>query len=140
MKTRFIAILMIIVLLITMLSCFVTSRDIHVEISCDEFVENPISIKNDFTMEIGDKLYVELCSNPSTGFEWSYEMSGDKVVKVEDRDFEEPEGDVPGAPGKETWTFEAIEKGTTVINMEYSQLWQGGIKGEWAYIISVVVE
>lgn len=140
MKIRFIAVFMLIVLSITMLSCFVTSRDIHVEISCDDFVENPISIRNDFTMEIGDKLYVELCSNPSTGFEWSYEMSVDTVVKEEDYDFEAPEGDVPGAPGKETWTFEAIEKGTTVINMEYSQPWQGGIKGEWTYTISIVVE
>ena len=91
-------------------------------------------------MEIGDKLYVELCSNPTTGFEWSYEMSGDIAVKEEDHDFEAPEGDVPGAAGKETWTFEATEKGETIINMEYSQPWQGGIKGEWMYTISVVVE
>lgn len=140
MKRRFIALLMLIVLLITMLSCFVTSRDIHVEISCDDFVDNPNSIRNDFTMEIGDKLYVGLCSNPTTGFEWSYEISDDTVVKEEDHDFEAPDGDVPGSPGKETWTFEAIEKGTTVINMEYNQPWQGGIKGEWTYIISIVVE
>ena len=140
MKTRFSALLMLIILSITMLSCFVTSRDIHVEISCDDFVENPISIRNDFTMEIGDKLYVELCSNPTTGFGWSYEMSSDTALKEEDHDFEEPEGDVVGAAGKETWTFEATEKGETIIKMEYSQPWQGGIKGEWTYTISVVVE
>jgi len=140
MKIRFIVSFMLIVLTITMLSCFVTSRDIHVDISCDDFMENPTSIRNDFTMEIGDKLYIELCSNPTTGFEWSYEISDDTVVKEEDHDFEAPEGDVPGAPGKETWTFEAIEKGTTAISMEYSQPWQGGIKSEWTYIISIVVE
>ena len=142
MKIRIIALLTTIILIITLASCFVTSRDIHVEISCEDFIENPSPsiIRNDFTMEIGDKLYVELCSNPTTGFEWSYEMSDDTVVKEEDHDFEAPEGDVPGAPGKETWTFVAIEKGTTAINMEYNQPWEGGIKGEWTYIISIVVE
>ena len=121
-------------------SCIVTSRDIHVEVSCDDFVENPNNIRNDFTMEIGDKLYVKLCSNPTTGFEWLYEIGDDTVLKEEDHDFEEPGGDVVGAPGNETWTFEAIERGESVINMEYSQQWEGGIKGEWTYKINVVVE
>ena len=142
MKSRIIALLITIILILTMASCFVTSRDIHVEISCEDFIENPSPsiIRNDFSMEIGDKLYVELCSNPTTGFEWAYEMSGDTAVKEEDHDFEESGGDVVGAAGKETWTFEATEKGETIINMEYSQPWEGGIKGEWTYIISVVVE
>jgi predicted secreted protein len=142
MKIRIIALLITIILILTLASCFVTSRDTHVEISCDDFAENPSPsiIRNDFTMEIGDKLYVKLCSNPTTGFEWSYEMSGDTAVKEEDHDFEEPEGDVVGVPGKETWTFEATEKGETTINMEYSQPWEGGIKGEWTYTISVIVE
>ncbi len=140
MKLKIITLLITVILTLTMLSCFVTSRDTHVEISCDDFVENPGSIRNDFTMEIGDKLYVELCSNPTTGFQWSYEMSSDTAVKEEDYDFEAPEGDVPGASGKETWTFEGVDKGTTVIYMEYSQQWDGGIKGEWTYVINIVVE
>jgi len=140
MNSRTIAMLILIVMTLSMLSCIVTSRDTHVEISCDDFTENPTSVRNDFQIEIGDKIYVELCSNASTGFEWSYEMSGDNAVKEEDHDFEEPESDLVGAPGKETWTFEGIRKGTTVISMEYSQPWEGGMKGEWMYTINVVVE
>jgi inhibitor of cysteine peptidase len=140
MKTRIIALLIIIVLTLPMLSCVVTSRDTHVEISCDEFIENPTSMRNEFTIEIGDKLYVELCSNPTTGFEWSYEMSGDKAVKEEDHDFDAPEGDVPGASGNETWTFEGVSKGATEIFMEYSQPWDGGIKQEWTYRIIITVD
>ena len=116
MKRRIIFVLLLLFSTIFMLSC-ITSRDIHVEISCDTFIENPTSMRNDFEMEIGDKLYVELCSNPSTGFKWSYEMSGDNAIKEEGYDFEEPDGDGFGASGKEVWTFEAIEKGTTVIDM-----------------------
>jgi predicted secreted protein len=139
-NSRIVTIIMLIILTLTLVSCFVTSRDTHVKISCDDFTENPTSIGNNFEIEIGDKIYVELCSNPSTGFEWSYEMSGDMALKEEDHDFEAPESDVPGAAGKETWTFEGIEEGRTVINMEYSQPWEGGIKSEWTYLINVVVE
>jgi inhibitor of cysteine peptidase len=121
-------------------SCVITSHDYHVEISCDTFMENPKSLLNDFQMEIGDKLYVKLCSNPTTGFEWSYEMSGDAAIKEEDHDFEEPGSDLPGAAGQETWTFEAIAAGKTIINMEYSQPWEGGLKGEWTYKIDITVE
>lgn len=120
-------------------SC-VTSRDINIEISCDEFRENPKGIQNDFHIEIGDKIYVELCSNPSTGFEWDYSMSGDNAIKEEGYDYEEPDSDIVGSSGKEIWTFEAIEKGETVINMEYNQPWQGGTKGEWVYTINIVVD
>ena len=140
MKTRVIALIVIGILTLTTLSCIITSRDINVEITCDDFAENPTSSRNDFEMEIGDKLYVVLCSNPSTGFEWSYEMSDDSVIKEEDHDFEEPDSNLPGAAGKETWTFEAVDKGTTIIDMDYSQPWEGGIKQEWTYRITVTVK
>jgi predicted secreted protein len=120
-------------------SC-VTSRDIHVEISCDDLGKNPTSMRNDFEIEIGDKIYAELCANHSTGFEWTYEMNGDPAVKEEDHHYDAPESNVPGAAGKETWTFEGVSKGTTEILMAYSQPWDGGIKKEWTYKISVVVK
>jgi len=140
MKLRIIALSIIILLILPILSCIVTSRDIHVEISCDDFMENPTSMRNEFEIEVGDKVYVELCSNPTTGFEWSYEMSGDMAIKEEDHDFHPPEGDVPGAPGKENWTFEGISKGDSEILMEYSQPWAGGIKKEWTYKITITVK
>ena len=139
MNSKIIVSLVLVILMITTISC-ITSHDIHVEISCDEFSKNPKSLQNDFQIEIGDKIYVVLCSNPTTGFAWSYEMSGDTALKEEDHDFDPPEGGALGAAGKETWTFEAIEKGSTTINMEYSQLWQGGTKGEWTYTVDVVVK
>jgi inhibitor of cysteine peptidase len=120
-------------------SC-VTSHDYYVDKSCDDFTENPLTLQDSFNIEIGDKIYIKLCSNATTGFQWSYEMGGDTVLKEEDYDFEEPESDALGAAGKETWTFEAIESGTTIIFMEYSQPWEDGIKGEWLYKIIVVVE
>ena len=140
MQIKALALFLTAVLLLTLTSCFVTSRDTHVSISCEEFAENPTGIRNDFTVEPGDKIYVELCSNPSTGFEWSYQMSVQGVVNEEDHDYEESENDQPGAAGKDLWTFEGASPGTTVISMAYSQPWEGGTKGEWTYDINVTVE
>lgn len=140
MKLRMLSVMLIIALMFTVTSCIVTSRETHVNISCDEFRDNPTGTRNEFTIEIGDKVYVDLCSNPSTGFKWSYEMTGDESVTEEDYNFEEPDSNLTGSPGVEKWTFEGIEKGTARIIMEYSQPWNGGIKKEWIYQITIIVE
>ena len=139
MKPRILMIFMMLAILLLVPSCFVTSRDINVDISCDDFSANN-HVRNDFQAEIGDKIRVKLCSNPTTGFQWEYEISNGSVLKEEDHDFEEPGSDVPGAAGVETWTFEAAEKGTAEVSMEYSQPWEGGLKEEWTYTITVTVE
>jgi len=139
MKPRIILIFAMLVALLSSLSCIVTSRDINVEITCDQFNENHHA-RNEFQVEIGDKIRAKLCSNPTTGFKWEYEMSNENVIKEEDYDFEEPEGGVVGAPGVEVWTFEAVNKGTTEVRMAYSQPWEGGEKEVWTYTITVTVE
>ena len=141
MKLKIFLIFTIVTTVLLLSSCIVTSSLTNVEISCDEFTESPLSImRNEFQVEIGDKITVKLCSNPTTGFQWDYEMTVENVLQEEDHDFEEPEGDVPGAAGIEVWTFEAVEKGTTKVQMEYSQPWEGGLKAEWTYTMTVTVE
>jgi predicted secreted protein len=138
MKLRIILIFVVLIASFSLPSC-VTSRDINVEITCDQFNENH-HVRNNFQVEIGDKIRAKLCSNPTTGFEWEYEMSNENVIKEEDHDFEEPKGDVLGVAGIEAWTFEAVDIGTTEVSMEYSQPWEGGLKAEWTYTMTVTVE
>ena len=138
MKLRILAIFAMIIILHSLSAC-VTSRDIHVEVSCDQFNENHHT-RNELQVEIGDKIRVKLCSNPTTGFQWEYETSGENVLKEEDYDFEEPGSNVPGAVGIEVWTFEAVEQGTTEVIMVYSQPWEGGEKAVWTYTMTVTVQ
>jgi len=140
MKSRIILIIATLATLLTLVSCIVTSQALGVEISGDRFTEEPHSIRNDFQMEVNDKLTVKLRSNPTTGFEWTYKTSGDTVLKEEDHDYEEPKEGLMGASGMEVWTFEAFEKGTTEVIMEYGQSWEGGEKGVWTYTITVTVK
>ncbi|HEY95524.1 MAG TPA: protease inhibitor I42 family protein [Dehalococcoidia bacterium] len=140
MKLKLVSFLLFIALTLALPSCIITSKETHVAITCDAFRDNPSGTRNEFTIGVGDKVYVELCSNPTTGFKWSYEMSGDPSVKEEDYDFEEPDSNLTGSAGVEKWTFEGVEKGTARIMMEYGQPWDGGIKKEWIYQITITVE
>jgi len=139
MKLRILLILTIFITALLLSSCIVTSYDFNVEISCDEFRENNHR-SGEFEVEVGDKIRMKLCSDPTTGFQWDYEMTVENVLKEEDHDFEEPKGDVPGAAGIEIWTFEAVETGTTEVQMEYSQPSEGGLKSKWTYNVTVTVE
>ena len=140
MKMKVITLITLLLFTLTLFSCIVTSENIGVTISCEDFAENPQSIINDFQIGVGDKITVRLCSNKTTGFQWDYEITGDIAVKEEDHDFEEPDGDLVGAAGVEVWTFEGTEKGTAVVSMEYSQPWEGGMKKEWTYKMTITVE
>jgi len=139
MKLRIFLVFTILTSILLLSSCIVTSHDFEVEISCDEFGESGHR-SGEFDVEVGDKIRVELCSNPTTGFQWDYEMTVEDVLREEDHDFEEPEEGVDGAPGMELWTFEAVETGTTEVQMEYSQLGEGGLKSEWTYNMTVTVQ
>ena len=91
---------------------------------------------------VGGSLTVTLDSNPSTGFEWVLVNIGDEtVLKNVANTYEAPEDtDMVGVPGEETWTFEALKKGTCSVSMEYSQSWEGGEKGAWTFTLTVVVK
>lgn len=120
-------------------SCLVTSRDINVEIKCDQFNQND-NLINEFQVETGDKIRVKLCSNQSTGFQWAYETNIENVLGEEDHDYQEPAGDTPGAAGTESWTFEAVGSGTVEVHMTYSQPWEGGQKEARTYTMFVTVD
>ena len=74
MRLRIISVIVMLAVSLSLLSCFVTSREIGVEISCDQFNDSPHSMRNEFEAEVGDKITVKLCSNPTTGYQWKYEV------------------------------------------------------------------
>ena len=71
---------------------------------------------------VGDDFIVTLGSNPTTGFEWSAEISDETMLTQTDHRYEPAkEENIVGGAGEEVWTFEALKKGTATINMEYSR-------------------
>jgi len=119
-----------------------TTEQASVEVSCDEFVEEQHISKN-LEVDVGDSFTVTLCSNPTTGFQWSEtaEISDPAVLEQVNHEFVPPEDEnIVGGAGKEVWTFKALKEGNSTISMEYSQPWEGGDKEEWTFTLTVVVE
>ncbi|MCJ7702621.1 MAG: protease inhibitor I42 family protein [Anaerolineales bacterium] len=116
-----------------------------VEIQCAEFDENQ-HLTADIEVVVGDEFQVTLCSNPSTGFQWSEqaEIGNQEIVGQISHGFTSPpEGDQPPPPGiagNEMWTFRALKEGNCTISFEYSQDWDGGEKATWTFVMNVLVK
>ena len=139
MKLRIILILAVVAISLSLSSC-ITFSETLVEITCDQINKSPHS-RNEFQVEVGDKITVKLCSNPTTGFQWKYETIGEIVLEEKKHEFVAPEDEgAVGAAGQEVWTFEATEKGTTEIRMEYTRPWEGGEQEQWTYTFTATVD
>ncbi|MFA5056289.1 MAG: protease inhibitor I42 family protein [Dehalococcoidia bacterium] len=89
----------------------------------------------------GDSLIVTLDSNPSTGYAWSISEIGDEAV-IDDvsNEFVGADTGMVGAGGQEVWTFEAIDEGTSTIEMQYSRSWETDVEPVETFIVTVVVK
>jgi len=146
MKIKPILLLATIVVSMLLVACAASGQKAWVEVICDDFYEN-----NHFTsdqmleVQAGETFEVKLCSNPTTGFQWSEEaqISDTAIAIQESHEFIGPESDPPpppGTPGQEIWTFKALKQGSSTIFFEYSRPWEGGEKGEWTCTINVLVK
>lgn len=141
MKLRLIAVFALLTLSSWLASC-APSTGTSVEVSCDDFGKQPHMSKQ-INVAAGDTFTVTLCSNATTGFQWSEsaQISDQTVVQQTGHEFVSPDAKgLVGAPGTEVWIFEALKKGTSTIALEYSRPWEGGEKGEWTFNLTVVVK
>ena len=143
MKLKLILIFTVVALSLCVFACSPTSKQVSVEVSCDDFYEQN-NISKEVEVAVDGSLTVTLCSNPSTGFEWeSANISDQTVLEQIDRKFVSPESEPPpppGTPGQEIWTFKALKKGTSTVSIEYSRPWEGGEKGEWTFNLTLTVK
>jgi len=112
-----------------------------IEVTIEELMDQN-HIEKHVEIAVGSTLKVTLGSNPTTGFNWTEQAQiGDpNILQQTVHEYTAPDTDVPGAAGKEEWTFEALETGETTVSMEYSRPWEGGEKGEWTFDLTVTVK
>ncbi len=119
-----------------------TAVEASLEVSCDDFM-NTKHISREIEVNAGDSFRVTLCSNPTTGFQWTETANitdGTVAEQVKHKFTSSGNKQLAGAAGQEIWTFKALKTGTTTISMEYSRPWQGGEKGEWTFQLTVTVK
>ena len=91
-------------------------------------------------LAVGETYTLILESNPTTGCMWLLaENSDEAVLELTDHEFIPPATTVPGAGGEEVWTFKALQKGKSVITLDYGQHWEGGMKFK-TFFLTVVVK
>ena len=141
MKPRMIPLFAMLILSLGLAAC-APATGTSVSVSCDDF-NSQKNISKQMTVAAGNTFTVTLCSNATTGFQWSEsaQISDKTVVQQTGHAFVAPGNTgMVGAPGNEVWTFQALKKGTSTINMEYGRPWEGGEKGVWTFSLSVTVK
>ncbi|MEI7827742.1 MAG: protease inhibitor I42 family protein [Euryarchaeota archaeon] len=89
----------------------------------------------------GDSLIVTLDSNPSTGFAWSISgITDEDVIDDVSNEFVGADTGMVGAGGQEVWTFDAGDKGTSTVEMQYSRSWETGVEPAGTFNVTVVVK
>jgi len=140
MRLTIVAASLLLPALILLGGCAIASSAAKVEISCDQFQDSHHSMNN-IDLSVGDTVTIDLCSNPTTGFQWEEnpDISDSSVLKQTSHEFIPPGTDVPGQAGREVWVFKTLKKGESTVIFEYSQPWEGGMKNEWTYTLTVTV-
>lgn len=140
MKTKLIIVCSMAVLLIAGLTACAPSTG-NINLSCDDFSQTN-DITKSLSVSVGSTFTVTLCSNATTGYQWSENANiGDTtIVEQVSQKMMAPESDLVGAAGKQVWTFKALKAGTTTISMDYSRNWEGGEKGDWTFKLNTTVK
>ena len=147
MKVKLVPIFAIVVFTLLVCSCAQTTqpselefmKDATSELTCEMFQEQPHH-SGDIVLGVDGTLTVILCSNPTTGFQWSESptISDTSILQQVSHEFTPPEDEnIVGGAGKEIFTFKTLKKGVSTINFEYSRPWEGGEKAEWTFELEV---
>jgi len=72
----------------------------------------------------GQKMIIELASNPSTGYRWDVREIDKGILRLRSIEFGKPETELLGAPQKQVFQFEVIDKGETIISLVYWRPWE----------------
>jgi inhibitor of cysteine peptidase len=141
MKIKLVILGVLAVMSLSLLACTTVASADSVEVSINDF-NTQKNITKEITVSAGGSFKVSLESNATTGFSWpeQAEIGNIAVVEQTGHEYVAPTTDLMGAPGKEVWTFKALDKGTTVIAMQYSRPWEGGEQAEWTFNLTVTVK
>lgn len=121
-------------------SVFVNSVSGSFELTMDNSIpDTDYSVETE-NMEVikGDNFIVRLDENPTTGFEWSIEVSDGLVVLSDEYIPLQDEGLV-GAGNVHVWEIQAVETGTQQVNGIYKRPWENVTGDELKYELTVNV-
>ena len=81
---------------------------------------------------------VTLESNPTTGYSWQPGFDRQYLEQLGEADFD-PDSDLVGAGGAESFRFKALEPGTTTLTLNYMRPWEENVDPEEVFTITVTI-
>lgn len=91
---------------------------------------------------VGGVLSVTLESNLTTGYSWNANatISDRKVLEQSSHQYQPPANQIPGAGGREVWTFTGLARGTSSIEMEYKRPFEPDNPPANTFNVTVIVK
>ncbi len=129
----------VMLLAVCLTACSGGSQETSIEVTCDEFAEQPRVVK-DLTVGEYSTFTVTLCTSATTGFLWSDEVEiSDEAIISQARHEMTGKGMLDISP-KETWTFQTLGAGVCTIKFKYSRPWETeSIQRLWTVDLTVDV-
>ena len=84
----------------------------------------------------GQEVEIRLQENPTAGFRWRIEQTGEPVCTLVGDRFD-PGLEAPGQPGAHSWKFQVIAAGTGAIKLAYRRSWGDSSAGAQTFTLSV---
>jgi inhibitor of cysteine peptidase len=91
-------------------------------------------------LNAGDTLEVALESNPTTGYSWQIVEIDPALLSQEGEVEFEPQSDLVGAGGTETFRFKALAPGEGALQLNYHRIWEEGVDPLEVFSITVTVK
>ena len=67
---------------------------------------------------------IQMKGNPTTGYNWFYEISDESIIAVEENVKYLGDDMIVGAPSMFTYTITALKPGQTILHFEYKRPWE----------------
>lgn len=105
----------------------------------DDFAADAHPVK-DVTLDYENYFTVTLDANHTTGYDWNADafIDGNAVVQVS-HEYQEPDTELVGAPGKDVWTFRAARADVATLSFSYSRPWES-MPPTWTLTVNVTVQ
>ena len=90
---------------------------------------------------VGHEFGVTLAANATTGYHWELAAPLDTaIVELVGNEYQAPRTDLLGAGGQEIWTFRAVTRGQTVIELKYVRPWEKDVPPVETASFTVIVQ
>ena len=142
MKLRALSAGLALLFVLSLVSC--ASARPEVVVTCEDFNTSRF-VNRTINVRERDSITVTVCSaNASQGYRWSETAIIDDLTTIRqiDQRYIIPPENAQGedAADKQQWTFVALKPGSTKIELDYSQPWEGGDKKYGVFKITVNIK